>query len=182
MRNLFLCTVLALLSISCKKDDVYFQTDTGLQVFISNGDNVDLLDEKSEIADKVDLKKLKIISSGNNDKNPSPGKGKLVPDIISSDYFRIENKSDRKCLVLIFDPIYSESILKINYNNGLSDDILTADLVDKNGKVVYNKIYLNKVLIWDAANDKDKSIYLKKGPITHIPCDKPSQDFNYSML
>lgn len=167
MRNLTIYTFILLSFISCRKDNLYYQSDTGLTVFITNDKNENLLSENSAVSDRIDLNKLAIVSSGNNDKKPSPGGGKLAPDILSPDMFRVKNKKGQACLELIFDPGYSESNLQINYNDGSDSDMLAADLVNKNGKVTYDKIYLNKTLIWKADTNKERSIIIRKQKSTH---------------
>lgn len=167
MRNLIICTFFLLSLTSCRKDDLYYQSDTGLTVFIVNAKNENLLGENSAVSNRIDVKKLAILSSGNNDKKPSPGEGKLTPDIFSPDLFRVEVKGGEACLALIFDPGYSESNLQINYNDGSESDMLTADLVNKNGKVTYDKIYLNKTLIWKADTNKERSITIRKHKSSH---------------
>ncbi|WP_312334680.1 hypothetical protein [Sphingobacterium sp.] len=169
MRLFFLFTAILLFNVSCKKNDEYFRSDTALKVFISNDKNEDLLRYNPDNSNTIDPSKLKIISSGNNNKNPSPAAGKLTPDIISPNYFIIKEEKDKKYLQLNFDPVYSESALEIVYNNNLSPDTLTADLMNKNGKIIYNIIYLNGVKVWDINTDKEHSIKIQRTDIPHRP-------------
>ncbi|MGJ1537896.1 hypothetical protein ACR784_23020 [Sphingobacterium multivorum] len=169
MRLFFLFTAILLFNVSCKKNDEYFKSDTALKVFISNEKNEDLLNYNSDNSNTIDASKLKIIPSGNNNKNPSPAAGKLTPDIISPNYFIIKEERGRKYLQLNFDPVYSESVLEIVYNNDLSPDTLTADLINKNGKIIYNTIYLNGIKAWDINTDKERSIKIQRTGIPHRP-------------
>jgi len=74
------------------------------------------------VSDRIDLDKLAIVSSGNNEKKPSHGGQKLAPDILSPDMFRVKNKKGQAYLALIFDCLrfFLPSIHSLLYSNGNS--------------------------------------------------------------
>ncbi|MGB3066423.1 hypothetical protein ACR78Z_18670 [Sphingobacterium thalpophilum] len=170
MRNLILIFGALLINVGCtKNDNLYFKADTMVEVVIVNDKNEDLLNQKLDIPSKIHTDKLKIEASGNNDANPSPTGGKLVPDMLSPEYFTIREVDGKNRLILNFYPTYSTSVLKLVYDNeGFPPDELKAELTNKSGTVVYEKLYLNGKLVWDGKG-KEKLITIQKGSDTHPP-------------
>lgn len=162
MKNLLLCFLIIAGMSSCQKDDLYYDVRTEVCVFISDNNNRDLLSQNISSSNTIDLQKLEIVSSGNNNAGPSPAQGRMMPDILSPNFFSIDKKDGKRCLRLLFNPLYSQSLLEIKYNNGLKNDTLIADLENINGKIFYNKIYLGKALVWERSKDKERSIQIVK--------------------
>ncbi|MCY4778830.1 hypothetical protein ORI89_04140 [Sphingobacterium sp. UT-1RO-CII-1] len=169
MKNLSFLFLLIL--FSCSKDDTKNDPipimDNEVMIELVDSEGNDLLDPNTKAGNPIDIQKITVDFSGNNDSAPNPMTGiSPIYEYISSKTFHVKapkSKGERYKLIFHLYSAYSTSHLLIKWGNGFADDTLTAKMENiDNKEVTCSELYLNDTHVWDKKSNKERLIVLKK--------------------